>query len=428
MPHTTFLQLVDDMRDRGLDAINPIEIRPVEGKPPYEVVDGESRWKAAKELQWKTIRCDVRSMSLDEAKAECYRKSKERGTIDPFKEAELFKSEIDGGLTTRKIARKYGVSLGYVGESLRLLTNLDPSIRGRVSCLFTRVNKQDTPPPITRTHLEQLASIADKVQQRHLFETMVGAARAGRPVPTTRQLEVERKKLEHSAEPSEVPPEELFIDNVWPPETNRDVAFGNSDFVGNCSGTVCKQCLWRYTKPGETVLDPMVGSGTMIDVARELGRKCIAFDINPVAYRDDIRRGDARKLPLQDESVDFVFLHPPYWGMHRYSDPPATGELSAMEYDEFLKSCHGVLREAVRLIRHGRFVAVLIGDLRKELQLYDLPAELSMLGRGVGLKLFDKVIKPTARERSSNTNSEILARKYNFHLIKFETLLIFRKR
>jgi SAM-dependent methyltransferase len=367
-------------------------------------------------------------MSLDEAKAECYRKSKERGTIDPFKEAELFKSEMDGGLTTRKIARKYGVSLGYVGESLRLLTNLDPSIRRRASSLFTRVNKQDTLPLITRTHLEQLASIEDKVQQRHLFETMVGAARAGRLVPTTRQLEIERKKLEHSSEPSEVPPEELFLDNVWPPESERDDVFGNSDFPGNCSGTVCKQCLWRYTKPGETVLDPMAGSGTMIDVAKKLGRKCIAFDINPVPYRDDIRRGDARKLPLKDESVDFVFLHFPYWRMHRYSDPPLSGDLSVMEYRDFLESCDGALREAVRLLRPGRFVVVLIGDSRKDLQFYDLPAELSMLGRRVGLGLFDKVIKPTVRERSSNANSEILARKYNFHLIKFETLLIFRKR
>jgi ParB-like chromosome segregation protein Spo0J len=415
------------MRDRGLDAINPIEIRPVEGKPPYEVVDGEYRWKAAKKLRWKTIRCDVRPMSLDEAKAECYRKSKERGTIDPFKEAELFKSEIDSGLTQRKVADKYGVSQGYVFESLRLMTDLHPSIIRNARTLTTRVVKNGSP-IITRTHLEQLASIEDKVQQRHLFETMVGAARAGRPVPTTRQLEIERKKLEHSPEPSEVPPEELFLDNVWPPESERDDVFGNSDFAGNCSGTVCKQCLWRYTEPGETVLDPMAGSGTMIDVAKKLGRRCVAFDINPVPYRDDIRRGDARKLSLQDETVDFVFLHFPYWRMHRYSDPPVSGDLSAMEYGEFLESCECVLREVVRLIRPGRFVVVLIGDLRKELQFYDLPAELSMLGRGVGLELFDKVIKPTVRERSSNANSEILARKYNFHLIKFETLLIFRKR
>jgi ParB/RepB/Spo0J family partition protein len=427
MPRETYSAMLEDMRTGGLDAINPIEVRPVDGKPPYEIIDGESRWSGARELRWTRIRAEVKPMSLEEAKAECYRKNKERGHIDPFKEAELFKSEIDAGLTQREVATKYGVSHGYVGESLRLLANLQASIRREASVLLTRVSKNSCTPVIDRSHLEQLASVKDKVQQRHLFETMVGSVRAGKPPPTVRQLEVERKKLEHPPEPSDVPSEELFLDNVWPPEPMRDDAYGNSEFQGNCSGTVCKQCLWRYTKTGEVVLDPMAGSGTMVDVARSLGRKCVAFEINPAPYRDDIRQGDARKLPLDDESVDFVFLHPPYWRMHQYSDPPIEGDLSAMEYGDFLQGMGEVFKEVLRILRPGRFAAVLIGDMRKDLKFYDLPSELSVIGRSAGLELYDKVIKPTVMERSSNPNSVMLARKYNFHLIKFETLLIFKK-
>ena len=41
--------------------------------------------------------------------------------------------------------------------------------------------------------------------------------------------------------------------------------------------------IGALTNPGETVLDPFVGSGTTAVEAQRLGRKCIAIDLNPVA-------------------------------------------------------------------------------------------------------------------------------------------------
>ena len=174
-------------------------------------------------------------------------------------------------------------------------------------------------------------------------------------------------------------------------------------------------------------MDPMVGSGTMIDVANELSRKCIAFDINPVSFRTDIELADARKLPLEDNSVDFVFLHPPYWSMHRYSNPAIEGDLSAMTYDDFLAACKQVLSEACRVVRPGKVIAVLAGAMRKNLKYYDIPSELFFIAREVGLELYDKIVKPIVHEQSNNLHSRLLARVYNFHLIKFETLQVFKK-
>jgi hypothetical protein len=76
-----------------------------------------------------------------------------------------------------------------------------------------------------------------------LFEELVGSIRANRPPMTTRQLQIKRKKPHHQFGFDETKP--LFLDNIWPPEPTRDDAFGNSRFKGNCSGTVCKQILWR---------------------------------------------------------------------------------------------------------------------------------------------------------------------------------------
>ena len=64
----------------------------------------------------------------------------------------------------------------------------------------------------------------------------------------------------------------------------------------------------------------MAGSGTTIDVAKELGRKVIGYDISP--YRKDIIQNDARKIPLKDNSADFVFIDSPYSDNVKYSDHP----------------------------------------------------------------------------------------------------------
>ncbi|HZU77806.1 MAG TPA: DNA methyltransferase, partial [Dehalococcoidia bacterium] len=39
----------------------------------------------------------------------------------------------------------------------------------------------------------------------------------------------------------------------------------------------------EFSRPGETVLDPFAGSGTMLVEARLLGRNALAADIDPLA-------------------------------------------------------------------------------------------------------------------------------------------------
>ena len=71
----------------------------------------------------------------------------------------------------------------------------------------------------------------------------------------------------------------------------------------------------------------VAGSGTTIDVAKELGRKVIGYDISP--YREDIIQNDARKIPLDDNFADFVFIDSPYSDNVKYSDhPDCIGKIS----------------------------------------------------------------------------------------------------
>jgi DNA modification methylase len=135
---------------------------------------------------------------------------------------------------------------------------------------------------------------------------------------------------------------------------------GQSEYEGATPAPVIWNLLQRFTAPGETVLDPMAGSGTTLDVARDLGRKAIGFDLNIV--RPDVTLADARKIPLEDESVDFVFIDPPYSTHIRYSDDPrCIGKLSAGKR-EYFEAMERVLAEIARVLRPGRHMGLYVCD------------------------------------------------------------------
>jgi len=103
---------------------------------------------------------------------------------------------------------------------------------------------------------------------------------------------------------------------------------GSRYYEGVTPAFIIWNVLSRYTKVGDTVLDPMCGSGTTLDVCKDLGRKGLGFDLKP--FREDIVLADARKIPLPANSVHCVFVDPPYSTHIEYSDDPrCIGKLDA---------------------------------------------------------------------------------------------------
>jgi len=135
---------------------------------------------------------------------------------------------------------------------------------------------------------------------------------------------------------------------------------GDTAFAGATPSWIVWNLLARYTLPKDLVIDPMAGSGTTLDVARELGRRGLAYDLAP--RRRDIFRADARRLPLEDEKADFVFIDPPYGDNLVYSnDPHCIGCLSAADL-EYYEAMDKVFAEIERIIRRDRYLAVYISD------------------------------------------------------------------
>jgi len=136
MEPETFESLKQDMNENGAYGIKPIDIFPVgldRGQVVYQISDGHHRFRAAKELKWLKLRAEIHDgMTEAQAKVLNYRRNRERGKLNPAKEAQLFFDDWKDGkgkLTQEEIADKYGVSQQLISERLGLLTAASPVIQ-----------------------------------------------------------------------------------------------------------------------------------------------------------------------------------------------------------------------------------------------------------------------------------------------------------
>lgn len=103
----------------------------------------------------------------------------------------------------------------------------------------------------------------------------------------------------------------------------------------------------------------MAGSGTSIEVAREMGVTAYGLDIHHGfnAMRDSI-------LDAVGHEVDLAFSHPPYGSMIEYSEHPDDLSRCASDQD-FHEKMQLVLLNQRQATRPGGHYATLIGDKRK---------------------------------------------------------------
>ena len=254
---------------------------------------------------------------------------------------------------------------------------------------------------------------------------------------------MQRKEIIKNLEPKDFKPE---FTTVWSFPDRGDWAThtNTAKYRGNWSPYIPHNLVLKYSKVGETVLDCFCGSGTTAIEAKLLGRKCVAIDINESAvkltksnlafglpkewryHKPDVRVGDARDLSfLKDGSIDFVCAHPPYANIIKYSKETA-GDLSHLEVDEFLKEMAPVARESFRVLKNGRYCAVLIGDTRKNKRVVPLGFMLMRVYLRAGFILKEIIIKEQHNCQATDEWREKSV-KYNFLLLAHEYLPVFEK-
>lgn len=93
------------------------------------------------------------------------------------------------------------------------------------------------------------------------------------------------------------------------PERGR---WSRSGYRGNCSGHVYR-AIFEQLRP-HVFVDPMVGGGTSVEVARELGIEAYGLDLHSGfnVLRESL-------LDRVGKPADLVLSHPPYGAMIVYS-------------------------------------------------------------------------------------------------------------
>jgi len=162
------------------------------------------------------------------------------------------------------------------------------------------------------------------------------------------------------------PPLTIQVTTLWdyPSQHYGDDVQGDPNYRGATPSYIIWNLLQRYTQEKDLVIDPCCGSGTTLDVARDLNRKALGYDVAP--SRKDIFRVDARKLPQElTDKVDFVFIDPPYSTHVEYSDDPrCIGKLDAgidggkAYYD----AMEEVIAEIHRVLKPGKHMALYVSD------------------------------------------------------------------
>jgi DNA modification methylase/transposase-like protein len=128
-------------------------------------------------------------------------------------------------------------------------------------------------------------------------------------------------------------------------------------------GQIVLQLLYFYTKPGDLVIDPMAGGGTTIDACLVMGRRCLAFDSEPMtcAARKDIRQKDALDAIKElTRRADLIFLDSPYFKKldKNYGD----NSISRLGRKEYLKFFSDFAKISYEKLNRGGRVALLMSD------------------------------------------------------------------
>jgi DNA modification methylase len=242
-------------------------------------------------------------------------------------------------------------------------------------------------------------------------------------------------------QPDNFAPEEW---TVWSFPDRGDWATHKGNYRGNWSPFIPRNLIEKYTRPGELVCDPMVGSGTTLVECKLLDRRGLGVDVNPDAgmvamNRLDFRNnenpndseirvfvGDARHLDrIEDESVDLIATHPPYAGILSYSNSKVAGDLSSLSLSDFIREIGLVASECFRILRPQRYCAILIGDTRKHR--HYIPISVGVLSKflDAGFVLKEDIIK--LQHKTKGGRERWSGHKYDFYKIGHEHLYIFRK-
>jgi len=246
--------------------------------------------------------------------------------------------------------------------------------------------------------------------------------------------------------------EDIITDSLWLFDKRDTSGVHKAGYWGNFIPQIPNQLLRRFTKKGEWVLDPFLGSGTTLIECKRLGRNGVGVELNKqVAITaktnaskeknqfkviTKILPGNSSTIDLKTEmkklnlnAFQFIIMHPPYWDIIKFSNKK--DDLSnAKSTLDFLGMFRQVVENAYPLLDKGRYCAVVIGDKYSAGEWIPLGFYVMQEMINKGFKLKSTIIKnfdQTTAKRNQKELWRYRALAGGFYIFKHEYIFLFKK-
>ena len=124
-------ELVHSIREIGI--LQPIVVREIPGKDTYELIMGERRLRASKEVGLESIPVIIRDTADEDMLRDALLENLHRSQLNPLEEASAYQQLLaDFGITQDQLAARIGRSRPQISNTLRLL-KLPPAVQLRVA-------------------------------------------------------------------------------------------------------------------------------------------------------------------------------------------------------------------------------------------------------------------------------------------------------
>ncbi len=248
--------------------------------------------------------------------------------------------------------------------------------------------------------------------------------------------------------------EDILTDSLWVLD-KRDRSGGHKAWYwGNFVPQIPDQLIQRYTKKGDCVLDPFVGSGTTLLECQRLGRNGFGIELQPSIAKKTrtilatqkprdpglqslIAVGDSSSQDFGElirqsgrSSFQLAILHPPYHDIIRFSK--RKNDLSnAASTDEFISRFGQVVDNVLSVLDKKRYFAVVIGDKYSAGEWIPLGFLTMQETLKRACRLRSIVVKNFDQTTAKRTQKELWryrALAGGFYVFKHEYILIFQKK